>query len=114
MQDILETSCCGVNDFTGFYEFKTPKETLSWIYRNIGEAPILLLTDRAGGERKSRGEKFVDYLRKHKLGIVSASPVVRNKNSGNRIRAWLWAIDNKNLERWADKFIVPEPDEVEL
>lgn len=48
------------------------------------------------------GKKLAEYIEKEKLGIVFASDVRRNPNSGHNIQVWVWGVDHKALVKWCE------------
>ena len=46
------------------------------------------------------GRNFALYIKEHTLGHLTESPPVRNPNSGNTIRTWIWDVDWSALNSW--------------
>lgn len=111
---IEETSCCGVNEFSGLerplktlkqyckglfhkeYDYFTGTEVCDPEYQHA----FILITDRT---ERTRGVDLVKYIKKHKLGYTVHTRAKKNPNSGNKIRAWLWSPDNRALRAWYKK-----------
>lgn len=57
------------------------------------------------GKGQSYGRKFAALIRKEKLGEVvqATTKTVKNPNSGNILKAWMWTVNHKNLKAWAQK-----------
>lgn len=64
-------------------------------------------------EKPSYGPNFAAYIKKHKLGRVSMSPLTINRinHPTHKIRLWAWAPSVKSLLKWWKKY-GPEPEPV--
>lgn len=55
-------------------------------------------------KRKSPGQKLATHLqeriKKHNIGVLTASPARKNPNSGNKIRVWCLAINPAKVDAW--------------
>lgn len=63
--------------------------------------------------KPSYGPSFAAYIKKHKLGRVSMSPLTINRinHPTHKIRLWAWAPSVKGLLKWWKKY-GPEPEPV--
>ena len=106
------TQCCGVNeiDYLGLHD--TSEEAMEAFKQSRGHAPIILFTgvtkrkmhDHTGvGREDDYGQAFARLIRRDGLGHVTASRAVRNPESGNHIRAWVWTVDRTALQNWPSK-----------
>jgi hypothetical protein len=57
------------------------------------------------GTRKTYGKKFAALIKKENLGEVvqATTKSVKNPNSGNVLKAWIWTVNHRNLRAWAQK-----------
>ncbi len=57
------------------------------------------------GSRRSYGKKFAALITSAKLGTVvqATKKTVKNPNSGNILKAWLWTVNHNALQKWAQK-----------
>ena len=96
---------CGVKMLFGFYT-QTPIVMLrsawrTWKLSNRNDSTPLatcahiVFSDRTGGQ----GEKLVAFIKKNKLGTVTASPAEENPNSHNPITVWTWTPIKPETER---------------
>ena len=111
------TNCCGVDEIAGLAD--TPEETLKdvcyekyplknsncWYDEEGEEQAFILITDTV---KRGFDKKLVDYIRLNKLGVVIGTKPKKNPNSGNRIRAWLWSPNEKNLNKWFKSLLKKE------
>jgi hypothetical protein len=106
---------CGTHQLIGV-ETYTPKEVLisaiipeitenlvdpDWYYDPF-EEPLRLpafyiFSDVYEPKKPTGGQALANYIIKHKLGTIHQSNVRVNKNSGNRIRVWIWSTPPKKV-----------------
>lgn len=57
------------------------------------------------GKKRTYGKKFAALIRRENLGEVmqATTKSVKNPNSGNILKAWIWTVNHKNLKAWAQK-----------
>lgn len=62
------------------------------------------------GSRKSYGRNFAALIKKENLGEVvqATTKTVKNPNSGNILKAWLWTVNYPNLKKWAIKQVTAQ------
>mgnify|MGYP001598676929 CR=1 FL=1 len=114
MVEILESQgCCGMDELVGI-EHSTPAETIKDVlerYLNDGETDVPLFvysgvakdtkSKRANHAHGGYGEALTAYIKKHKLGTVVVSKAGINPNTGNKIKAWIWTVNNKKMLAYA-------------
>lgn len=104
MADINETTCCGLMELYGLSD-NTPGNLVLIVanhrfeqanYGNKDEYGycFVLFTDVS---EKDYGPGLVKYIKKNKLGKVIQTSSKRNPNTGHRIRAWIWEINQAAL-----------------
>lgn len=111
--------CCGLGELSGLSRIehnntKVIEEILCDIWRQIrasnqkdhvAERAVYVFTQaqsRYSPYPQTYGENFASYLVRNSLGEVVRTPVARvNPNSGNKLLAWLWAVDWKHFEQLA-------------
>lgn len=100
MIDIRSTSCCGLSDID-YLKGTKPKEAIAKICtdRELNDTPPFYLF--SGVVKEKYGENFKKYILKNKLGKIIETPTRINPNSDNRIKAWVWSVNNKEIKRWA-------------
>lgn len=109
--EIKTTSCCGVKEFSGLR--KDPVEVVTYfcqlLFRDSLSCAFILYTDPVEFEY---GEALTDFIRNNKLGDVTETPEMLNPNSERMLKAYLFAPDRKELQKWWDKLPKPEPFKV--
>lgn len=92
---------CGVDQLSNL---TTPEEAVravalddNWDRRDDARAAFVLFSDTA---RRGKGRRLAAYIKKNKLGTITATAQKINRNSGNKIQVWVWSIDYKALDRW--------------
>lgn len=103
MISINETQCCGLDDISGIQVTKV-KDIIEQVIDNeldIGCRPCFyLFTEET---ETKRGKELKKFIEKNKLGTVYATKSKLNTNSGNDITAYIWEVDKKAVEKYADK-----------
>mgnify|MGYP001558905767 FL=1 len=97
--DILVcTTCCGLKEIDGLKE--TPNETVFYVcvdfFDNDIKGAFIIFTDVL---RSRRGLRLQNYIQAKKLGKITESSYKRNPNSGNRLKVWVWEVNEKKLQR---------------
>jgi hypothetical protein len=59
---------------------------------------LFLFTDAIN---EKRGQRLAAYVRKHKLGKITASPVGYNPQHDSRVQGWFWLVDFPAIARWS-------------
>jgi hypothetical protein len=93
---------CGVRQLFDLHsDFENMiKEVLDYEYYDEEEfrCSQILFSDNFTLDGKPRnavyGQQFADYIREHNLGTITESPKIKNRNTGNKIRTWIWTIPN--------------------
>ena len=111
MADINGTTCCGIKEIHTLTDAKTILKMV-WDKKtsNNVKAAFYLFSDKGF---LSNGARLAAYIIFHNLGKVTATPARKNPNSGNRLQAWLWAVDYAKLEEWYKKQKWPLPEQCE-
>ena len=90
-------SCCGIREVVGvdnYYTNHSPESFVAYANANRGRSPFVLFSSVT-----DKGLAVAKYIEEHKLGqIVSVGKRV-NRNSGNRLQAWLWAPEKAPRKR---------------
>lgn len=113
-------ACCGVSEIHGLRRFKTPEAAMEAFaatakkkqgpllpsFFNIGPPRHANRRGRAfvlftGIEQAKYAERFARLIRQARLGRVTSLPYQMNPNSGNMLRAWLWAPEWTAVDAWA-------------
>lgn len=99
MSSVYNTSCCGVKELHGIQDesvLTSIRNACQWI-SNSGRAGIFTFTcnDANKGVGKSTGDILMKYILDNKLGTVTQSKIVTNRNTGNRICHYAWEFDYK-------------------
>jgi hypothetical protein len=110
-----------VKEITNLSSHSTAKEAMaSFCQLNLRKKPkycgqewnskgqlycFYLFTSGGSSYRGDYGGNFAAYIKKHKLGYVTASPPVQNLafHPEHANQAWLWSPDVKALEKWWDE-----------
>ena|SRR3990167_9141073 len=102
--EIIDTACCGLLEIDGLSHYNNSKEAMLDVchelelkYNSKPNCAFLLFT---GVVKDEYGQKFAEYIRKHKLGTVKAGGESYNPNSTHIINAWLWKVDGQRLKQW--------------
>lgn len=93
---------CGVREVT--VGGRTPEQIIRDLFRDeyddagdIYFSQVIFsdnLTEDGIKKRRVYGEEFADYIRKNNLGTVIATRAIKNRNSGNKIKTWVWNVSN--------------------
>ena len=59
---------------------------------------FLIFSDHA--HALSNGSRLAAFIKKKKLGTVTATRSKVNPNSGNAIKVWVWAVDKKAVAKF--------------
>lgn len=78
-------------------------ELNTWSNEKWRDGPCLVFFSVIWPDNKKSGENLKKYIAEHKLGSVRASRPVRNPNTGNKLRGYLWAVNARNYNRLAKK-----------
>jgi len=112
---ITSLACCGIKEFGGLSNYTSAKAAMTdfckgWSptrdpsYGNYSpnfNCAFAIFSEAGSGA--TYGTKFAAYITKNKLGEVTEVPGKRNPNSGNNVRPFVWALDAKALQTWAQK-----------
>ncbi len=96
-----DMECCGVKEFHGMSG--TPKDVLMNIsgdkYHRYDEEEFayVVFTDLA---RRTLGDRLSKYITNHNLGTMYNIRTRKNPNSGNKIKMWIWSLNNSKLKTW--------------
>jgi hypothetical protein len=108
---VHDYACCGLTEIDRIMD-DPPEVIIKETAQYLGLAPyededrseegncaFFVFTTVLGSYRGNAGKVLERYIRKHKLGTLTKSPVRRNPNSGNKLQSWLWAPNRRNLGR---------------
>ena len=103
-----ELYCCGLSEFNGFSDFRTPKQLLLWLSRERRESdkrlPFVIFSNPTNRGRDRKLINLHKYIKNNKLGEVTKMPRAKlNPNSGNYIKTFTWSVHRKNLRKWFNK-----------
>lgn len=118
--DLERLTCCGLREALGISGYDTAEEMLTALCHNEGTprlsmyAPTpslfaessggfshIVFTDAARSPRtRTSGDKLASYIRRYRLGSVSAARKARNPNSGNILGVYVWTVNRKALAKW--------------
>lgn len=87
---------CGIREIDGL-EDMWDADTIIANVSDIDTAFVLFSTT------SSHGDELRDYVRRFKLGKVVETDWVKNPNSGNEIRAYLWQVNQDAVRKYCDK-----------
>jgi hypothetical protein len=88
-------ACCGVRELADIRASIFPENALEALDHT--KTAFVVFTDVAPYEY---GVSLAAYIRKRKLGTVVTMIPKKNPNSGNRLKVWLWSIDQKKWAAW--------------
>lgn len=63
-------------------------------------AGMVIFSDVATRSSVSSGADFANYLRNLHFGAVEETSVVRNPNSGNKIKMWIFIPNHRKFRAW--------------
>ncbi len=96
-------SCCGIGELVGIDE--TPKAIVARVYEDstsdmdglpYDRYNMIVFTDNV---KFKNGAKLAAYIKYHKLGEVTASPIVWNPSRSSRVRMWTWLPNWKKIDK---------------
>lgn len=109
-------ACCGLSEINGLRRYATPEEAMEafaeiaekrrWRHIAWASAPFEQRRGRAfviftGVEQAKYHTRFASLIRREKLGRLTTLAPVNNPNSGNMLKAYLWAPDWAKVNEWA-------------
>mgnify|MGYP001609138010 CR=1 FL=1 len=99
---------CGIAELYGLSD-GSPEEMLLGTFRKVYSSDgyplrsIILFSDAT---QNGWGQALADTISANKLGTIVETPAVRNLNSGNMIKAWLFCPNYEAFKAWVDKIIL--------
>lgn len=100
-----ELDCCGINEIRSISDNRNnPEQTVidvckeTYTEEKIGA--FLLFTDI---NKREAGNNLAKYILKNDLGSIIKTPLAINPNSGNKLQAYIWTINKRNLKKFAKK-----------
>ena len=98
-----ELSCCGIREFDGLVTSpqSNVKEMIkNWLNEKENGSPytFILFSDI---HTTTRGINTAKYIKNNKLGSIKETRKKRNPNTGNILKIWIWAINEKTTRQWA-------------
>lgn len=75
----------------------TPKEIIKEVKRLWFKPGFYYFTQskKTAKDKTTQAEQFVKYIKKHKLGIIHASPETKGPRA--IFQAWIWEVDRQRL-----------------
>lgn len=110
MINLVETSCCAMQEINNLSHAKTPEDALAGIRNDLHrDRPAFVIftgvvkrrvADHASNRKDNYGKAFADYLTKNKFGTVyrGVRPV-RNHNTDNHVKVWIWVPNYSTLKK---------------
>jgi hypothetical protein len=99
--DLNETSCCGMKELSGIQDF-TPdygffQEIAEGLRGNTGRTAHIIFTDARlpAWKKPTKGDELAAFIRKKRMGRVTASPWRKNPNSLNEVCVFVWTFNDK-------------------
>lgn len=105
-------NCCGIAEIDGIIG-ETPQDVVRHVCYTLlelgGESdcpvavrrtPILIFSDITNFKD---GNTLMTFIRKHKLGVVATSRSRINPGSSNRLKVYVWTVNDRNLIAYAKK-----------
>lgn len=113
------TLCCGISEISGISAYRSAEEAIIDTLTNedkwdadtqeyvraleIPEAAHLIFTQAQRTKALTGyGFKIANYIEKNNLGTVIRTPPAKNPNSRNYIITFVWTLNEKGIERWAE------------
>jgi len=103
MITIERTNCCGFKEIDNLCDGTAEqnlKETCEQFFNDDNDAAFLFFT---GVSKEGYGQKFKKLILKEKLGEITETKAKRNPNSGNKIKAWIWAVNKTKFKQYAKR-----------
>ncbi len=101
--DIRHLGCCGFQELNGIRR-KEHKDIIADVcakrYGEDSSCAFYIFTD---AEDMCAGLSFAKFVISHKLGSITRTPIATNPNSDNEVRGWVWKVNNKALNAYAQK-----------
>ncbi len=98
-----------MKEYSGIGRHQTPESALLEMSSLLTRAPFIVFSDvvrkKHKGAKRNTSNAYNTYLyiRKHNLGTISKSDVLKNPNSGNMLQTYLWSVNRRRLKVWAAK-----------
>jgi hypothetical protein len=103
--------CCGIIELIGLERGKTPYLVAAVAQKaGLGRGNnneifpsrhnLYVFTDASS---RGYGRALAAYIRKHRLGVLAASPICLNPRHNSRVQGWFWRINRARLKAWANK-----------
>lgn len=95
--------CCGLQELSGVQD-SSPEELIM----DAANKAFIIFSDTSFNRRENErynhasGWLFAAYIRKHKLGTLYRTSPKLNPNSENMLVCWVWAVDNRALNKHKD------------
>ena len=102
---IESTSCCGLKEIesiTGESPEELLKGVCEYLNAEVWEFDFSLLLFTATTDM-DEGDNLAKYIKKGGLGTVVKTRPKKNPNTGNRIVAWVWSVNERALRAWCRK-----------
>lgn len=113
MLNIEDMSCCGIKEISGISSRQDFTESFISFIGDHGFSPrdkkdkgfcrFLLFSQasRSPNPVRGYGENFKKWILAHKFGKVSSTGGdVKNPNSGNYLKIYIWTVDWEAIRKW--------------
>lgn len=94
MAELQKTTCCGVRQFVGLEDCKTPEEALLKAGNNwfLWNGAFILFTCVV---KCKLADELIAYIKKNKLGDITEGP------EATKMRMFSWGVDKNKFKSWA-------------
>lgn len=96
---VEQLNCCGITELADICTDATPEHSL--LVAGTYDQGLVVFSDVHTSQYK-HGKALASLIKRLKLGKVVVSYTVTNPNTENRVRAWMWSVNQKALETWQD------------
>jgi len=101
--DLEKTRCCGIYEFNGID--RPPQNLVTQVYEELGgdKYNIFIFHDVTC---RGNGKRLCDFIKRHKLGKVTATASVNNPNTGRNITLWSWVVGWASLHKFMETKVI--------
>lgn len=100
---------CGIKEIVGVSDVENNTQAQEFVFSIVNDkdsmsndmetmCPILLFSDRY--RKKSGGELLAKFIEDNELGLIIRSGITINPNTGNKIRAYIWHVNESNCRKF--------------
>lgn len=96
LEDSNQVSC-GMRELINLQVVTSPKEHIETVVQyayeeDYGNKPKFSQVLFSDANKHGHGKALARYIREHKLGDIIETKSIRNRNSRNYIKSWIWNI----------------------